>query len=139
MFDIGVSQAFAWFMGVLHLGAMLIVGLMPISILIRLSLLALLIASIVHILLTHALRSSPRAIRKVAFEHDGEWALETRNKEALGPCRLCSHFVHRWLVILQLRCSKGRLPISLVVAADAVDVDAFRRLRARLSSLSSTE
>ncbi len=139
IFDIGASQALAWFIGVLHLGGMLIVGLIPISILIRLSLFALLVASLMHILLTHALRSSPHAIRKVTFEHDGEWALERRNEELLGPCRLCSHFVHRWLVILQLRCTRGRLPISLVVTADAVDGDAFRRLRARLSSLGSTE
>ena len=126
-------------MAVLHIGAMLMACLLPISILIRLSLLALLIASVVHILLTHAWRRSPRAIRKVVFEDDGDWVLEMRNEESLGPCRLRSHFVHPWLVILQLRCPQGRLPISLIVAADAVHTDTFRRLRARLNSLRLTE
>ncbi len=126
-------------MAVLHIGAMVMACLLPISIMIRLSLLALLIASVVHILLTHALRRSPRAIRKVVFENDGDWVLELQNEESWGPCRLRSRFVHRWLVILQLRCPQGRLPISLVVAADAVNTDAFRRLRARLSSLGLTE
>ncbi len=126
-------------MAVLHIGAMVMACLLPISIMIRLSLLALLIASAVHILLTHALRRSPRAIRKVIFENDGDWVLEMQNEESLGPCRLRSRFVHRWLVILQLQCPRGRLPISLVVAADAVNTDAFRRLRARLSSLGLTE
>ncbi len=115
---------------------MLMACLLPISIMIRLSLFALLVASIVHILLTHAWRRSPRAIRKVVFEDDGDWMLAMRNEESLGPCRLCSHFVHPWLAILQLRCPQGRLPFSLVIAADAVNTDAFRRLRARLSSLS---
>ena len=113
--------------------------LLPISVLIRLSLLALIIASAVHVLLTHALRRSPRAIRKTVFENDGDWVLEMQNGESLGPCRLRSHFVHPWLVILQLRCLPAGLPISLVVAADAVDIHAFRRLRARLNSLGSTE
>lgn len=125
-------------MTVLHIGAMLMACLLPISIMIRLGLLALLIASVVHILRTHAWRRSPRAIRKVVFEDDGDWVLERRNEESLGPCHLCSRFVHPWLVILQLRGPQGRLPISLVVAVDAVNNDAFRRLRARLNSLSVT-
>ena len=106
---------------------------------IRLSLSALLIASVVHILLTYALRRSPRAIRKVVFEDDGDWVLETKDEQSLGPCRLRNHFVHPWLVILQLRCPQGRLPISLVVTVDAVNTDAFRRLRARLNSLGLAE
>lgn len=126
-------------MAVLHIGAMLMVCLLPISILIRLSLFALLIASVVHILLTYALRRSPRAIRKVVFEDDGDCVLEMQNEQSLGPCRLRNYFVHPWLAILQLRCPQGRLPISLVVAADAVDTDAFRRLRARLNSLGLAE
>lgn len=126
-------------MAVLHIGAILLAGLLPISIMIRLSLFALLIASVVHILLTHAWRRSPRAIRKAVFEDDGNWILEMQNEESLGPCRLLSYFVHPWLVILQLRCPRGRLPISLVVATDAVNTDVFRRLRARLNSLGLTE
>ena len=115
------------------------VCLLPISVMVRLSLLALLIASVIHILQAHALRRSPRAICKAVFEVDGDWVLTMQNEESLGPCRLRSHFVHPWLVILQLRCQQCRWPISLVLVADACDVDVFRRLRARLSSLGSTE
>jgi hypothetical protein len=43
-----------------------------------------------------------------------------------------SRFVHRWLVLLSLRVAGRRLPTTLVVAADAIEADVFRRLRAAL-------
>lgn len=117
----------------------MLVCLVPLGIMIRVSLLALLTASVVHILQLHALRRSPRAVCKAIFEADGDWILDMKNQESLGPCRLRSHFAHPWLTILQLQCQQRRLPVSLVLAADAVGADSFRRLRARLSSLGSTE
>lgn len=133
IFNLYNSRILVWVTVGLHGGALAIVCVLPIVVMLRISLLILLIASLFHVLSLHALRRAPHAVRTVALEGDGDWMLKMQNADQRGPCRLRSHFVHPWLVILQLRCPAARLPVNLVVAADSLDGETFRRLRARLN------
>lgn len=117
----------------LHSGAVGIVFIVSLTVWLRLLLLLVVVASLRYTLALHANRRAARAVRTVEWEPDGEWTLGLHNADHCGPCRLRSRFVHPWLVVVHLRCPGAWFPMNLVIAADAVDDDAFRQLRVRLT------
>ncbi len=117
----------------LHLGACVLVLVLPTALWLQTLLLILLGLSLYRTLSQHTLRRASSAVCNVTLETDGDWRLQLNNAEERGPCCVRAHYVHPWLVLVQLRCPDARLPVGLVVAADAVDAESFRRLRARLT------
>lgn len=65
---------------------------------------------------------------------DGEGVVSVRfaGSEVWRICRITSRFVHPWMTLLSLRLESRRWPVNLVIAADAVEPEPFRRWRAAL-------
>ncbi|MFQ6021136.1 MAG: protein YgfX [Acidiferrobacterales bacterium] len=139
IFDLKGSLTLTAIMLALHVGAWLIVLSLPISWWLRIALSMVVVLSLYHTLWLHALRRASHAVSNVMLEGDGDWTLRLQNSDGRGPCRLRTHYVHPWVVLVQLRCPGAWLPVNLVIPADAVDADAFRRLRARLKLQSWAE
>ena len=80
----------------------------------------------------HAWRLGTSAI--VAIEMDGEGAALVRFAQRVDwqPCEIISRFVHPRLTLLSLKLESRRWPVSLVIAADAVEPEPFRRWRVAL-------
>jgi hypothetical protein len=116
----------------LHAGALVIVAIVPLSWGPRLLLLGLVATSLYRSLMRYALHKSEGAIRWADLDGDGEWYLGLGNGEALGPCSLKGYYAKPWLIIVRLAYPGRRLPLSLVVAPDAVEPAVFKNLRIRL-------
>ena len=99
---------------------------------IRFGLVVLLGVSLVSATGRHAWRRSARAIVGFAIDDDGACAVRLRSSETWHEARLIERWVHPWLTILVVRHPGSRWRSSLLLPADAVPADAFRRLRVRL-------
>jgi hypothetical protein len=98
----------------------------------RVPLVILLLASLSHAVMRHVLRVGPGAVEALRLDAEGELLLRFRGREEWCVATIRSRFVHRWMVLLSVRVAGRRLPTTLVLTADAVEPDVFRRLRAAL-------
>ncbi|MCG5493003.1 hypothetical protein LPW33_02340 [Ectothiorhodospira variabilis] len=62
---------------------------------------------------------------------DGQWWMRQAGDQPIRVCILPDTVVLPWLVLLSMRCERGRYH-RLPLMADAVDADDLRRLRVRL-------
>ncbi len=115
-----------------HLGGMALLVAIPVAWPVRLALWALLGMSLYRSLRIHAWRQGPSAIE--AIEMDGEGVVSARfvGKDDWYVCQITSWFVHPWLTLLSLKIESRRWPVSLAIAADAVEPEPFRRWRVAL-------
>lgn len=74
----------------------------------------------------------PRIVTAIEWDSDGNWSLRDSESEQWRPCELREHWLHPWLVILRLRPETNSRALNVLIPADAVAADAFRRVRARL-------
>lgn len=125
------SRALTIALGGLHLGGALIAWLLPLPWPVQLALCALVAASLSAALSRHAWRSGPRAITGIEIDSEGQCAV--RMAGAWRACTFTHVFVHPRLTLLGLRRHGRRRPEGLVIAADAMEAEAFRRLRAALN------
>lgn len=116
----------------LHAGAAVCVSIAQIPWPARAALWLALAVSLLQAIRTHARRRSPRSVTALLLEADGELSVRFGADPAWHPCRIDSRVVHPVVVLLRLRRAGAHLPFGVVVAADAVEPAAFRRLRARL-------
>lgn len=79
-----------------------------------------------------AVRANPGDVMRAQGQLDGDWTLTRRDgrREDGWAVDTAGSFCHPWLVILALRREQRRLYLPL--AADAVNIDALRRLRVSL-------
>ncbi len=117
----------------MHLGAGLILIVVPGMVWWRVVLVAITCASLYRTVRNHALRRGPQAIVALTLSRDGGLAVCRRDGSGWVDVSLVAAFIHPWLVVLRLHLPQQRFPAGLLVAADAVDSDGFRRLRARLN------
>jgi hypothetical protein len=89
-------------------------------------------ASLVRNLRLHASRQAATAATAVLLEADEELSLRFGASPEWQTCHVVSRALHRWVVLLRVRCPPPRRTLNLVICADAVEASAFRRLRARL-------
>lgn len=122
-------------LAVLHLGAILIAFAIAVPVAVRTLLVVALSASLSHALMRHAFRYGPRAVESLRLDAEGNLLLRFRARKEWRAATLGSCFVHRWVVLLSMRVVGRRLPITLVLAADAVEPGVFRRWRAALLAL----
>lgn len=116
----------------LHAGALAIAVTVPVPWGVRVAMAVLVGMSAYGTVRRHALRRGPGAVQAVELDHSGDWRLSLGGRDALGPCRVLACYVHPWIVVVQLRCQGRRLPVGLVLTADAVDPEQLRALRVRL-------
>ncbi|MCR4302563.1 MAG: hypothetical protein NUV51_13250 [Sulfuricaulis sp.] len=115
-----------------HLGAMGLAAIIPVGWPLRLILWGLLGWNLYYSLITHAWRSSPRAILAIELDNEGVGSIRLAGSEIWQPARITSHVVHPWLTMMSLRLENRRWPVNLVIAADAVAPEPFRRWRVAL-------
>lgn len=135
--ELRASPALMLFVVAAHAGALLISLLLPFTVFVRFALAAAIVFSLYRGMMRHALRRSVDA--PVAFElhvgaeQEGECAVRFRGDDTWFDGRVVDRWVQPWLTILVLRCSGRRWPVAIVITRDAVEGDAFRRLRVGLT------
>jgi len=80
----------------------------------------------------HGLRRGSRAIQSIDTPEDVVQPITLSTFEKHISCRPKAIYVQSSLVLVQLKCSGTRLPRTLLIMADALEPDAFRRLRVYL-------
>ena len=124
----------------MHAGALTIVWIVPVGAITR-AVLALFVAWSAWYALSHVgcfARKrwpgwlTPRIVTAIEWDSNGNWSLRDSESEQWWPCELREHWLHPWLVILRLRPEAGSRALNVLIPADAVAADAFRRVRARL-------
>jgi hypothetical protein len=130
--NIKVSRLLTGALLFVHLGAMALLLAVPVSWLIRLALWALLGMSLYQSLCIHAWRQGPSAIETIEMDGEGVVSVRFSGKDSWHNCQITSRFVHPWLTLLSLKIESRRWPVSLAIAADAVEPEPFRRWRVAL-------
>jgi hypothetical protein len=80
----------------------------------------------------HAWRQGPSAIETIEMDGEGVVSVRFSGKDSWHNCQITSRFVHPWLTLLSLKIESRRWPVSLAIAADAVEPEPFRRWRVAL-------
>ncbi len=111
---------------------MVLVAVVPMAWPVRLGLWGALGWSLYYSLATHAWRSAPLAITAIELDNEGQASARFAGSEAWQPAQIASRFVHPWLTLMSLRLESRRWPVNLVIAADAVEPEPFRRWRVAL-------
>lgn len=130
--ELGASRALAAVLVLLHGGALVIAMSVPLNSPTRVALIILVIASLYRALGLHALRRTGGAITAFMLRDDDTCAVRRRGWEEWRESRLLDRWVHPWVTILIVREEGRRWTSSIVIPADAVAAEAFRRLRVRL-------
>ena len=115
-----------------HLGGMLLLMAVPVAWPVRLALGVLLGGSLYRSLLIHAWRRGPSAIEAIEMDSEEVVSVRLAGREDWHACQISSRFVHPWLTLLSLKIESRRWPVSLAIAADAVEPEPFRRWRVAL-------
>jgi len=130
--NIKVSYLALALLSTVHLGAGLLLLAVPLPPPVRIVFWLALMASLILSARRHGWRAGTGAVTGLELDGDGRCAL--RYAQARDWCEggVIRAVAHPWTVLLTLRLHGRRWPVSLWIPADAVDADAFRRLRARL-------
>lgn len=111
---------------------MTLVLLVPLSFLLTAGLLVVLVVSLANSLEVHGWRGAGRAITALELDREGLCSMQLGHQPGWYECDVLRAVIHPWVVLLWLRIKGRRWPSGVVLAADAVEPGAFRRLRARL-------
>ena len=112
-----------------HLGAMLLLLTVPVAWSLRMLGWLLLGASLYRSLRVHAWRLGSSAIQAIEMDGEGVVSVRFAGRDDWHPGEITSRFVHPWLTLLSLKLESRRWPVSLAIAADAVEPEPFRRWR----------
>lgn len=138
--DLRASPTLALVFVLLHGGAVGLALFLPLPVLVRVALVVALTASLYHTLRQHALREWRRAVTAIAFsDASDECEIRFRGSPVWCPGRLVDRWVHPRLAILVVRLTQSRWPVSVMIPADALGPESFRRLRVRLKLQASAE
>jgi hypothetical protein len=130
--NIKVSRFLAGILLAIHLGGTVLVMVTPLAWPVRLGLWGVLGWSLYYSLVTHAWRSGQYAITAIELDNEGVASVRFVGSEVWQPVRITSRFVHPWLTLMTLRLENRRWPLKLMIAADAVEPEPFRRWRVAL-------
>jgi len=111
---------------------MILVAVAPLMWSLRLSVWVLLVGSLYRSVRLHALRCSPDAVEEIEIDTERELSVRLGGSTAWRNGRLVASFVHPWIMLLSLRLDDRKWPVNVVVVADAVEPEAFRRWRVAL-------
>lgn len=123
------SIRLASLLAAMHCGAIYLVLALPIPA--KLWMAALMVISLVHTIMRHALLASPSSA--VFLKMEGETCLLIlKNGREVRGTLLGSTYVSPYLTLLNLKERKKLLSHSVIILPDAVDREEFRALRVRL-------
>jgi hypothetical protein len=130
--NIKVSRFLAGILLFVHLGGMLLLLAVPVAWPVRLMLWTLIGVSLYRSLRIYVWRQGSTAIETIEMDGEGVVSVRFAGKDTWHVCHIASLFVHPWLTLLSLNIEGRRWPVSLAIAADAVEPEAFRRWRVAL-------
>jgi len=130
--NIKVSYAVIAVLSMAHLGAGLSAALVPLPWPTRIVLWLALAVNLVRALRRHGLRTDHRAVTGLEMGAGGLCAVRRAGTDSWQEGEVVRAVVHPWGVLLAVRFAGRRRPEPLLVPADAVPAEPFRRLRARL-------
>ena len=130
--NIKVSRFLTGVLLFVHLGGALLLLAVPVAWPVRLMLWMLIGASLYRSLRIYVWRQGSTAIETIEMDNEGVVSVRFAGKDAWHVCQIASRFVHPWLTLLSLDIEGRRWPVSLAIAADAVEPEAFRRWRVAL-------
>lgn len=129
---IKVSYGLVAIFAALHAGAVAILFLVELPVWFQLLAVGITLTSLYWVLTLYVLRRDRRAIDQLRVTANTDVQLRVLGNRTWRNASLLSRFIHPRLVLLRVRYAKRRMATTVVIAADAVDPDAFRRLRAVL-------
>lgn len=121
-----------WLAGVMitvGVSCSLITLLLPISIALKLPMLAAIVGAVGHAVWRHALRRGAAAIAGLEVNAKGDLFCYAGLAGWQPAQVLDTSYVTPWLTVLNLRVEGKRLPRHVVLLPDACDAEALRRLR----------
>lgn len=130
--NVASSRALVGILVSAHAASALLLGLTGLPWMGKLAALPVFLASLALSLRRHAWRLSPSAVVGLRLEQECRAAFRRLDGETLEGPLLGSSFVSPWLTVLKIRPDGRRLAVSLVILPDAVEREAFRRLRVLL-------
>lgn len=89
------------------------------------------VISFVHVMTHHGLLSNTSSIKELIWNDANQWILITRDNKQYVSTLLPSSYCHAKVAVLNFRSKNNRS--SIVLLADGVDKDIFRRLRVGLT------
>jgi hypothetical protein len=129
---IKVSYYLVTLLATVHLGGAVLAGMVPLHGFLKTGLWALLAVSAVHAIRLHGLRTASRAVMSLELDSQGLCSVRLGQDEIWWPAEITRSLMHPWLVMLVLKLADRPWRVSLVIPADAVEAEVFRRLRSRL-------
>lgn len=127
--ELRFSRQLALVLGCAHLGALLVLAILPLTLWLQTGGAVLLLLSAVHAFRRHVFRRGRNAVVALHFTdreqlgirmYDGTW----RSGQVLG-----SSTVGTTLTVLNIALEGRRLPVHVILPADSLAADDFRRLR----------
>lgn len=129
--ELGPSRILQLVIGLTHLAALLALMLAPLDIVALAVLAILVIANALYLYACYAGMRMPASIRKLGWTSAQGWYLPQLNGETLPVNLREPLFVSRYLLVARFASPRYRHH-SLLVVADSLNADDFRRLRVRL-------
>lgn len=131
-----INVKVSYFLGIvfslLHAGALAILFVIDVPVWLRVIIAAALLASLYRTLMLHTLRRGAGAVTALRLLSDGTLLVRTPRGKSWQHAAISARFVHPKLVLLRTQWKGRHFGGAVMVPADAVDREAFRRLRARL-------
>lgn len=88
--------------------------------------------SFIQVFTVHAWRRSALAVAAMEMDSENFVAVRYIGEELWHPARITARFIHPWITVMSLRVEGRRMPVNVVIAADAIEPEPFRRWRAAL-------
>jgi toxin CptA len=129
---LGPSRRLAGLFVTSHIGGALLVATLPLTLAWQALLLTALAVSGANALARHAWRRCRQSVVEVALDADGLHTLRFRAEATELPFTITARFLHPRLALIAARCPACRGTLRIVIPADAVEAERFRRWRARV-------
>ncbi len=126
------SRTLFWLLTFSHLGAAGLLPTMGLPVWATAGLVASVLVSYLWLVARHALMRHPGATVSLLWPSGTQWHVRSRNGAEVSAQLSPESFVRPWLTVLLLRPETGGRPRNVVLLADMLDAEAFRRLRVRL-------
>lgn len=133
--DRKASLFLAWFLLISHTLFLAVVPVLTLPIWMIIGVTIGVILSLISTMRNHALLQSRHAIVRLIWTNNNRWILAYANGVVSDAELIPNSFVNPHLVILNFQTTNAQIFMrrpSVVIAADSVDPNTFRRLRARL-------
>ena len=122
------ARRLAWLLGAVHLGALLLLAMLPMAWWASTVLAALLVASALRTISRDVLRRGPRAVTALEFADREQVQIRTGDGNWHGGRLLGTSTIGASLAVLNIRL-EGQGIQHVVISRDGIDGDDFRRLR----------